>query len=92
MKFGGTPEYELQKLSAELYNWAGQVERLLSVDPELTKFAALAELADGLDELSRQASTAARCAGYLGNARGALAGLDESKIKESKIKDRPPDK
>jgi hypothetical protein len=75
MRFGRASYYDLQILSAELYNWAGQVDQLMSVDPELTKLAALAELADGLDDLARRASTAATCAGYLRNARETLNGL-----------------
>jgi alkyl sulfatase BDS1-like metallo-beta-lactamase superfamily hydrolase len=65
----------VQILSAELYNWAGLVEKLMSIDPELAEFAALAELADSLDDLSRQVSTAARRAGYVRNARETLDGL-----------------
>jgi hypothetical protein len=87
MKLGRTPDYELQILSAELYDWANRVERLMSVDPYLAEIVGLAELADGIDELSRQVSTAAMSAGYLRNALETLADLDEPKIR-----DRPSDK
>jgi len=75
MRLGRTPEYELQQLAAELYNRTARMEELMRVDPELTKFAALAELADDLDELAIRASKAASCAGYLRNARETLDGL-----------------
>jgi hypothetical protein len=80
MKSGRTPDYELQQLAAELSNRAAQVEKLMSVDPELAKFAALADLAEDLDELAQQASMAARGAGYLRNAREVLDGSAEPKV------------
>ena len=69
MGLGRTPEYELQQLTAELSNGAARMEKLMWIDPELTKFAALAELVDDLDELADRASMAANCAVYLRNAR-----------------------
>jgi hypothetical protein len=75
MGLGRTPEYELQQLAAELSNGAARVEKLMCIDPELTKFAALAGLADDLDELANWASSSARCAGHLRNARETLDGL-----------------
>jgi hypothetical protein len=72
MRLGRTPDYKLQQLAAELSNRAALVEKLMSIDPELAKFAALGDLADDLDELAKKASMAARCAGYLRNARETL--------------------
>ncbi len=75
MRLGRTAEYELQQLAAELYNRTAQVEKLMSRDPELAKFAALADLVEELDELANQASMAASCAGYLRIARETIDGL-----------------
>jgi hypothetical protein len=75
MRSDRTPDYNLQQLAAELSNGVAQVEKLMSIDPELARFAALADLAEGLDELAHYASQAARCASYLRNARETLDGL-----------------
>ncbi len=72
MRLGRKPGYELQQLAAELSYRAAQVEKLMSIDPELAKFAAFADLVEDLDELANHASKAARCVDYLCNAREPL--------------------
>ena len=72
MGLGRTPDYELQRLAAELSNRAAQVEKLMLINPELAEIGALPELADDLDEVANRASMAARYAGYLRNARETL--------------------
>jgi hypothetical protein len=66
------PDYQLQRLSADLSNTAVWVEKLLITDPEIV---GLAELADWLDDTAHLASSAASYAADLCHARESLKEL-----------------